>query len=449
MKSNTIFTCNNCGAQYPKWQGRCLECGKWGTIIEEDQSVTMAKAPSVKPDSPIILSDLKNDKQPRLKTNIEELDRVLGGGIVSGSVILLGGDPGIGKSTLALQIAQKISNTLYVSGEESANQIKIRADRLNLDLGKLNFLPQTNIEKIISTTLSIKPNLLIIDSIQTVSTDEAPGGTGTIGQITACAAKLIALAKTQNISIIIIGHVTKDGLVAGPKTLEHLVDAVLYLENDNQNYYKILRGTKNRFGSTGEIGIFEMGSMGLIEVKNPTEVFVGEKPSLHPGQAMSAIIEGSRPFLVEIQALVSKTVFGYPQRKSSGYDLNRLQMIIAVITKIAKLNLSNQDIYLNVAGGVKTKDTAVDLAVALSIISAFLEIVINPKYLIIGEVGLSGEIRNVPQIDKRINEGQKLKFEKIIIPYSPKSKEDNLIILVKDIKEALRLVIPAKAGISS
>ncbi|MFA6422711.1 MAG: DNA repair protein RadA [Candidatus Buchananbacteria bacterium] len=437
-KNQNIFTCTNCGAQYSKWQGRCLECGKWSTIVEEEKKDTKINT-SVKPDSPIILSELKNDAHFRIKTNIEELDRVLGGGIVKGSLILLGGDPGIGKSTLALQIAQSITNTLYISGEESANQVKIRADRLNLQSTKLNFLAQTDIDKITATAIALKPSLVIIDSIQTITSDEASSGPGTIAQITSCAGKLIALAKNYDIPVIIIGHVTKDGLVAGPKTLEHLVDAVLYLENDNQNYYKILRGTKNRFGSTGEIGIFEMSSQGLVEVKNPTEIFIEGQDSNHPGRAMSAIIEGTRPFLVEIQALVSKTVFGYPQRKSSGYDLNRLQMIIAVISKIAKVNLSNQDIYLNIAGGIKTKDTAVDLAVALAIISAFYDIIIDHKCLIIGEIGLSGEVRNIPQLDKRINEGKKLKFTKIITPQS-KGNKDNLIVQINDIKEAIKII---------
>lgn len=434
IKSNT-FICSNCGAQYPKWQGRCLEYGKWSTIIEETDNNRQANG---KQDIPILLSELKVLNQDRIKTNIDELDRVLGGGIVKGAVILIGGDPGIGKSTLALQIAQGIKKTLYASGEESANQIKIRFDRLKLKPNELNFLPQTDVNRIISTALSINPELLIIDSIQTLTDADVPSGAGSLIQITNCSGKLIQFAKTKNIPVIIVGHVTKEGIVAGPKTLEHLVDTVLYLENDSQNFYKILRGTKNRFGSTGEIGIFEMTQSGLIEIKNPTQIFVEENGSEHPGKAMSIIMEGSRPFLVEIQALVSKTIFGYPQRKSTGYDLNRMQMIIAVISKIAKINLSNQDIYLNIAGGIKVKDTAIDLAVALAIISAFIEININHKSLIIGEIGLSGEIRNVAQMERRIKEAKNLNFNKIIL--SPIKTDENFLLKAKDIKEAINYI---------
>lgn len=440
MSTKTIFTCTNCGAQYSKWQGRCLECGKWGTIIEEAQpNPSKVAAGKAKPDKPIKLSELAGEKHLRTQTGIGELDRVLGGGIVKGSVTLLGGDPGIGKSTLAIQIAQSVPSTLYVSGEESADQIRIRAERLGMSLDVFDFLPQTNVERVIATALESKPGLLVIDSIQTVATDELDTAPGTVSQITACAGKLITLAKSAGIAVMVIGHVTKDGMVAGPKTLEHLVDAVLYLENDSQNFYKILRGTKNRFGSTGEIGVFEMTVKGLAEVANPTAVFAEHSTERHPGKAMGVIIEGSRPFLVEIQALVSKTVFGYPQRKASGYDLNRLQMIIAVITQVAKVNLSNQDIYLNVAGGIKTKDTAVDLAVALAVASAFLGVAIDQQTLIIGEIGLSGEIRNVPQLDRRISEGKKLNFKKILAPYQAKISDNNIVSL-RDIKEAIKTI---------
>ncbi len=439
-KPTTIFTCSNCGAQYPKWQGRCLECGKWGTLVEEENKKSVKPENTATPDAPINLGSFKSNDSIRLQTKISELDIVLGGGIVKGALILLGGDPGVGKSTLALQIAQSITRTLYISGEESANQIKIRAERLKINLDNFTFLPQTDIGKISATIEQEKPELAIIDSIQTMSCDEATGSSGSVSQITACASSLIAVAKRLEIPIIIIGHVTKDGVVAGPKTLEHLVDVVLYLENDNQNYYKILRGAKNRFGSTGEIGIFEMTSLGLKVAENSSNIFLEEVNSASSGTAISAVLEGSRPFLIEIQALTSKTSFGYPQRKSTGYDLNRLQMVIAVLCKIAKINLTNQDIYLNVTGGLKVKDTSIDLAVALCIVSAYLDIPINKKTILFGELGLSGEIRTVPQPEKRIKEALKLKFEKIIMPYYPAMKYDNNKIAVRDIREAIKLI---------
>jgi DNA repair protein RadA/Sms len=438
---NTIFTCSNCGAQYPKWQGRCLECGKWGTLEEQMEEKDKPQKQQTSPDKPISLSEIKDTNNQRIKTEISELDVVLGGGIVKGALILLGGDPGIGKSTLALQVAQNIANTLYISGEESAHQIKIRAERLNINLDKFKFLAQTGTEKILSTIEDQKPELVIIDSIQTMASVEVAGSPGSVSQITSSASLLMGLAKRLDVPIIIIGHVTKDGVVAGPKTLEHLVDVVLYLENDNQNYYKILRGAKNRFGSTGEIGIFEMTSSGLKENHNSSNIFL-EDPSISSasGTAISAILEGSRPFLIEIQALTSKTSFGYPQRKSTGYDLNRLQMIIAVLCKITKINLTNQDIYLNVTGGLKIKDTSIDLAVAMCIISAFLDIPINKKTILFGELGLSGEIRTVPQPEKRMKEALKLKFEKIIMPYYPAIKYDNNHLAVKNIQEAINLI---------
>ena len=370
------------------------------------------------------------------KINIEEIDRVLGGGIVPGSLILLGGDPGIGKSTLALQIAKNIPNTLYISGEESAGQVKLRADRVKLDYDNFKFLPQTDADKIISTIKDTQPELVIIDSIQTMNYSESPAGLGTASQITACTTQLLEVAKTTNIPIIIIGHVTKEGYVAGPKTLEHLVDTVLYLESDNKNFYKILRSVKNRFGSTGEIGVFEMTGFGLAEIKNPTKAFTTDHENKSvAGSITSVLMEGQRPFLVEIQALVAKTAFGYPQRKTAGFDLNRLQMIIAVITKISKINLGNQDVYLNVAGGLKIKETAPDLAVALAIVSAYLNLAINPKTVALGEIGLSGEIRNIANIARRITEAKKLNFSPIIAPASEKD-----VIMVKNIVEAIKIL---------
>ncbi len=316
--------------------------------------------------------------------------------------------------------------------------MKIRAERLGLDLTKINFLPQTNLEKIIATAKESRPELIIIDSIQTIGSSEIDSASGSINQITACTVKLMALAKENNISIIIVGHVTKDGMVAGPKTLEHLVDAVLYLENDNQNFYKILRSVKNRFGSTGEIGVFEMTTDGLREVRNPSEAFFDSSTDNLPGNITTAVIEGSRPFLIEIQSLTNKTSFGYPQRKASGFDLNRLQMIIAVLSKTVKNNLGASDIYLNVTSGLKIKESSADLAAALAIYSANENINQKEKIFAVGEIGLSGEIRNVPMIDKIIAEAEKMGFKRIIIPEAKNIKDlkNGLIIKARTLKEA-------------
>ncbi|MFA6526014.1 MAG: DNA repair protein RadA [Candidatus Buchananbacteria bacterium] len=441
-KPQTIFSCTKCGAQYPKWQGRCLTCGAWSTINEEiaESSIDSKSEKKFSPDKTIDLSTLANSKEVRIITDIDELDRVLGGGIVKGSFMLLGGDPGVGKSTLALQMIDRLKNALYVSGEESASQIKLRAERLKSKLNNWKFLPQTNIEKIIATALDSQPELLIIDSIQTVHTDEATGSAGSVSQITACAAKLMELAKANDISILVIGHVTKDGQVAGPKTLEHLVDTVMYLENDDKNYLKILRAVKNRFGSVGEIGIFEMSGGGLIEVKNPAQIFIDKELDLNrAGIATTMVYEGTRPFLAEIQALTAKTFFGYPVRKATGFDLNRLQMLIAVIGKYAKVNLSSEDVYLNIAGGLKIKDTAADLATILAIISAEKNLPLGGKTLILGEVGLAGEIRSLPQLERRIKEGEKMGFEKFIVP-NAKGLNGKNIYQIKNIAEAIELI---------
>jgi len=442
-KISTIHECVKCGAQFSKWQGRCTECQSWGTIPQVAEiSETLKKDIQISPDQPINFDQINLQEKERIKIGIAEVDRVLGGGLVAGSLVLLGGDPGIGKSTLALQIAQGIGDTLYISGEESAHQIKMRADRLKSNLSGLKFISQTSIEKIIATILDQKPKLVIIDSIQTINSSDSSNGVGSATQITACTSQLMELSKKSGIPIIIIGHVTKEGFVAGPKTLEHLVDTVLYLENDSRDFYKILRGVKNRFGSTGEIGIFEMTEIGLKEVINPTNIFIEEHSSPSSGTTISIIMEGSRAFLVEIQALASKTSFGYPQRRSTGFDLNRLQMIIAVISKTAKVNLTNHDIYLNVAGGLKIKETATDLAVCLAIVSAYLEKPISQNILILGEVGLSGEIRTVAQIDRRIKEASKLKFNKIITAKNQNIRNvaNTEIIQVANIGEAIRTI---------
>jgi DNA repair protein RadA/Sms len=411
-------------------------------VTEEIQS------PKSNLQSPIIkidknqLVDFQKTPPPaftRLQTQVSEFDRVLGGGIVVGSLILLGGEPGIGKSTLVLQICDKIkSPILYVSGEESASQIKMRIDRLNLNFSNLKFLGENNMEKIVAFAIEEKPSLLIVDSIQTLYSSELPSEAGSINQVRICTVKLLEIAKKFNIPILIIGHVTKDGLVAGPKSLEHLVDAVMYLEGSSQNDFRILRCAKNRFGSTNELGVFSMTGTGLLEVKNPSELFLPQNQEPISGSCLTCVMEGVRPFLIEVQALASKTLFGYPQRKTAGFDLNRLQMLIAVLIKRANIPLVNQDVHLNVTGGLKINETGADLAVCLAIISSLKDKIIKSDTLIIGEVGLGGEIRPVSQMEKRIEEAQKMNFKNIITPVFKTEKKD--LVMVKNLEEASKRV---------
>ena len=354
----------------------------------------------------------------RLSTNLEELDRVLGGGVLPGSLILLGGEPGIGKSTIVAQIADAIGRNgqvIYSSGEESAGQIKVRFDRLDIKAANIKFLSETNAEKIIATIKELKPNLVIIDSIQTIYSSGIAGESGSLNQIRGSAVNFLEAAKTNNIAIILIGHITKDGSLAGPKALEHIVDTVLYLETETNHGYRVLRATKNRFGSINEIGIFEMTAKGFKQVPNPSLIFVEQNQSL-TGSVISCVMEGTRPFLIEVQALVSKTVFGYPQRKASGFDLNRLQILIAVLTKRANLNLTNQDVILNVVGGLKITEPSLDLAVSAAIASSLLNQPLSRQTLVLGEVGLSGEIRQIAKLEARLKEAEKLGFTKAILP---------------------------------
>lgn len=423
-----MFHCSHCDAQYLNWEGRCRECGKWGTILAAADKPRETAKPSltekISNHAAAEVIDFENiniQSFPRLATKISEINRVLGGGIVPGSLILLSGDPGIGKSTLVLQIINSLENNnqtcLYVSGEESAPQIKSRTDRLNIDTRQLKFAAETNIEAICKTITEIKPALVIIDSIQTMNSEETDAETGSPNQIRAASAKLMAIAKSYHLPIIIIGHITKDGAIAGPKILEHLVDVVLYLEGEEQSGLRLLRSQKNRFGSTNEVGVFEMTGEGLKEVKNPSASFLSGFNNI-PGTVITCSVEGSRAFLLEIQALATKTVFGYPQRKSVGYDLNRLQLLIAVLTKRLGLPLGASDIYLNIVGGMKIAETAADLAICAAIISSIKNEPIADKTIIFGEVGLGGEVRNVAQIDKRLKEAENLGFRNIILPSS-------------------------------
>ncbi len=447
----TIYTCSNCGAQSPKWLGRCPECGKWGTLEQTAaQAAGDKKTIQTPPGRVVDFFDIKTGTVARLKTGISEFDRVLGGGIVPGSLVLIGGEPGIGKSTIVLQVASNLcgmsdlphlsqsSSVLYVSGEESGAQIKSRLDRLGLTGKNLKFLGETNIETICSTIKELRPQLVIIDSIQTVYSSELPSEAGSVAQVRACAVKLLEVAKKSDITIFIIGHITKEGTVAGPKTLEHLVDTVIYLEGDRHHFYRLLRTVKNRFGQTSEVGVFEMQSSGLIEVKNPSAIFLGQNKENIAGAAVLPTVEGTRVFLAEIQALVSTTPFGYPQRKTAGFELNRLNLLAAVLTKKTGLNLFNKDIHLNVVGGLKINEPAADLPASLAIASAYKNRPLPSELVAFGEVGLGGEIRPVNLADKRIKEAEKLGFKTVIMPAANQiiASSANLI-MVKNLSEAL------------
>jgi DNA repair protein RadA/Sms len=412
----TRFVCQNCGTAYPRWSGKCDSCGEWNSLLEESVASTSSKGAAVKAAPLTTLADVESKHLPRLSTSLAEVDQVLGGGIVQGSVMLLSGDPGIGKSTLVLQIAANLSKkykVLYVSGEESASQIKLRADRLGLT-GELSLLAETDIDAILPH-LGSGFDFVVIDSIQTMATTNLTGAAGTVGQITACASAIQNVAKKHHTAVLMIGHVTKDGNIAGPKILEHLVDVVLYLEGEKYGNFKALRGIKNRFGSTSETGIFEMTTSGLEAVPNPSEALLAERlPS--PGSVVLATVEGSRPLLVEVQALVSPTSFGYPKRAAVGFDQNRLGLLVAVLQKRTRLNLSSSDIYVNLVGGLKVIEPAADLAIILSIASAFGDIMVPRDTAAFGEVGLSGEVRSVSAAPRRVEEARRLGYQKVIGP---------------------------------
>lgn len=410
-----IFVCSNCGEEYLKWQGKCDNCGQWNTLKEF--KVQSSKLQRERPQSisePVELSKVTIKNFHRITTKIGEFDRVLGAGIVPGSIVLLGGDPGIGKSTLILQVATKLDDVLYVSGEESAEQIKMRFDRLGLKSKSLKLQNDIDLDSILQIAENLKPKVLIVDSIQTVYSSNFPSTPGSIVQVRECALRLQQLAKTTGTAVVLIGHVTKEGSVAGPRTLEHLVDVVLYLEGEQYHNNRILRAAKNRYGATDEIGIFEMTEKGLIEVSNPSKLFLAERLKNVSGSVITATVEGTRSFLVEVQALTTATIFGYPQRRTAGFDLNRLQLLIAVLQKRAGLNLSNQDVFINITGGVRIKEPAVDLAVILAVAGAYKNKSLHPKLCVFGEVGLSGEVRKVPHDQKRTAEAKRLGFSKFI-----------------------------------
>ena len=445
-KVKTVFVCNECGYESAKWLGKCPGCGTWSSFVEEKVVKSAdSKSTVVKNVTPTPLKNVEKKETIRMKTNFEELDRVLGGGFVTGSLVLLGGEPGIGKSTLILQICDKIKTdgkVLYISGEESAEQIKIRADRLGISNDNILFLGETNIDIIENSINNINPKLVIIDSIQTMYSEEVSSTPGSVSQVREITARIMKICKQANITTIIIGHVTKDGNIAGPRVLEHMVDTVLYLEGERYFSYRILRGVKNRFGSTNEIGMFEMQNEGMVEIQNPSAILISDREDNIAGSIIVASMEGTRPLLIELQALTSQSIFGIPRRNANGIDYNRLTLLVAVLEKRSGLMLGNQDVYLNLVGGIKVNEPALDLGIVLATASSFKNISIPKEVVAIGEVGLTGEVRAVNMIEKRLKESEKLGFKTCIIPESNKKLlKDNYkldIIGVKNITEAMK-----------
>ena len=419
-KIKSVYVCQNCGAESAKWIGRCNACGEWNTYVEQKihKGPVRSATPARKDHSfPQKLNEVAAAPLDRMDLKNGEFNRVLGGGVVPGSLVLLGGEPGIGKSTLVLQVALQMERqTLYVSGEESPQQIKLRADRLGGDMGNCQVLAETNLEAILHQLASPGPELLIIDSIQTLYSDAIESAPGTISQVRECAAQLLRYSKESHVPVILIGHITKDGSIAGPKVLEHIVDTVLQFEGDTHHLYRILRSIKNRFGSTSEIGVFEMTGQGLREILNPSELLINQHPSGLSGSAIAANVEGVRPILIEVQALVSSAVYGTPQRTSTGFDTRRLSMLLAVLEKRASFKLASKDVYINIAGGLRVDDPAIDLAVVSAILSSTVDIPVDPFTCFAGEVGLSGEIRPVNRIEQRLAEADKLGMKKILMP---------------------------------
>jgi len=437
-KIKTSFFCQNCGAQYSKWQGQCNSCKEWNTIVEEiiqkEEKSTwkIASSETKKVSKPLKVTEIDSTQEVRMDTRDGELNRVLGGGIVPGSLILLGGEPGIGKSTLLLQISLKLPyKTLYVSGEESQKQIKMRAERITSNADNCYILTETKTQNIFRQIQEIEPEIVIIDSIQTLHTEYIEASPGSISQIRETTAELIKFAKETNVPVILIGHITKDGTIAGPKILEHMVDTVLQFEGDRNHVYRILRSLKNRFGSTSELGIYEMLGSGLREVSNPSEILISHKDVTLSGTAIASTLEGMRPLMIEIQALVSTAVYGTPQRSTTGYNAKRLNMILAVLEKRAGFRLGTKDVFLNITGGISIDDPAIDLAVVAAILSSNEDIPIGEGYCFAGEVGLSGEIRPVNRVDQRIQEAEKLGFSTIFVSKYNKISLKNTFIKVK------------------
>lgn len=423
-KVSTVFVCNECGYESSKWLGKCPSCNAWNTFVEEKAIQATGSKDRKKPQGEVVkLNTVKQKETSRVKTGVEELDRVLGGGFVNGSLTLLGGEPGIGKSTLILQICNSLSlngKVLYVSGEESAEQIKLRADRLGIDNDNILFLSETDIDNVEITLDKEEPSFVIIDSIQTMYSEEITSAPGSVSQVREITARIMKMCKQKQITTVIIGHVTKDGNIAGPRVLEHMVDTVLYLEGERYFTYRILRTVKNRFGSTNEIGMFEMEEKGLMEIKNPSSILISERDGNPAGSIIAVSLEGTRPLLIELQALTTFSVFGIPRRNAIGIDYNRLTLLMAVLEKKANLQLGNQDVYLNIVGGIRVNEPALDLPAVLAVASSLKNISIKEDIVAIGEVGLTGEVRSANMIDKRIKEAEKLGYKTCIIPESNK-----------------------------
>ncbi|MEA5128692.1 MAG: DNA repair protein RadA [Proteiniphilum sp.] len=451
-KLKSVYFCTSCGYESPKWMGKCPACGEWSTFVEE---LVRKDAPSKQEDTrsfrevrsePMMLGEIKADELPRIDMNDGELNRVLGGGLVPASVVLIGGEPGIGKSTLVLQTILKLTGvrSLYVSGEESVGQLKLRADRIGIPNDNCLIVCETNLDEIFKHVRKVSPQLLIIDSVQTIYSEALESSPGSISQVRECAALLLKFAKQSGIPVLLIGHITKEGSIAGPKILEHMVDAVLQFEGDQHYMYRILRGVKNRYGSTAELAIYEMNRTGLREVNNPSELLLTQNHDGLSGVAIAAAVEGVRPFLIETQALVSTAAYGTPQRSATGFDIRRMNMLLAVLEKRAGFKLAQKDVFLNIAGGLRVSDPGMDLAVISAVLSSSLDMTIENDTCLCGEVGLSGEIRPVHRIEQRIQEAEKLGFSRILIPsnnlkgFNKKMKID--IQQVRRVSDAFRLL---------
>ena len=451
MKTKTVYVCSDCGAESPKWIGKCPSCGAWNTYVEEIVSKEppakrpLFDAPEKGKVRPVLLRDITATEEARIDLRDGELNRVLGGGLVKGSLVLIGGEPGIGKSTLVLQTVLRLAGvrTLYVSGEESSRQLKLRADRLAQDNPDCYILCETRLEEVFVQAKNVQPNLLVIDSIQTIYTEMVESSPGSVSQVRECSAAILKFAKESGIPVLLIGHINKEGSIAGPKVLEHIVDTVLQFEGDQHYMYRILRSIKNRFGSTAELGIYEMRQEGLREVSNPSELLLTQNHEGLSGVAIAAAIEGIRPFLIETQALVSSAVYGTPQRSATGFDIRRMNMLLAVLEKRAGFKLVQKDVFLNIAGGLRVNDPATDVAVISAVLSSSLDIAIEPGVCMAGEVGLSGEIRPVNRIEQRIMEAAKLGFNRILVPQGnlkgfDREKCKIEIIQVRKVEEAFR-----------
>ena len=449
----TIYVCQNCGNQERKWSGQCNDCGQWNTLVEETFRATaqtsskhLGKSVSAfRETKPISYKDIESQDDARTSSGIEEFDRVLGGGIVAGSLVLIGGSPGIGKSTLVLDVANHLSETggkvLYISGEESERQIKMRGERLGLNAENLFLLPETSLEAILNETERLKPDFVIVDSIQTVFSENIESAPGSVSQVRGVAGEFMMFAKGTGTPVFLVGHVTKEGSIAGPKTLEHIVDTVLYFEGDRHHNHRIIRATKNRFGAANEIGIFEMTNAGLIPVGNPSEVFLQERPEGASGSVVTVCMEGTRPMLVEVQALVTGTKFGTGRRMAQGFDYNRTSLLIAVLEKNLGFQLAGDDVFINVAGGLEVDEPAADLGVIAAISSSFRNLQVPPETAVFGEVGLTGEVRGVLQAETRAREAQTLGFKKLILPESNKKGLEKLlgirVVGVRNLEEAM------------